>query len=44
VAPDGTFSFRDIPPLSPLAFLYRAVYVDPATTIPYASLVRPPLG
>jgi hypothetical protein len=44
MAPDGTFSFRDTPPLSPAAFLYRAVYVDPATTIPYASLVRPPLG
>jgi hypothetical protein len=44
LAADGTFSFRDTPPLSPLGFLYRAVFVDPATTIPYASLVRPPLG
>jgi len=44
LAPDGTFSFRDTPPLSPLAFVYRAVYIDPATTIPYASLVRPPVG
>jgi hypothetical protein len=44
LAADGTFSFRDTPPLSPVAFLYRAVYVDPATTIPYASLVRPPVG
>jgi hypothetical protein len=44
VASDGTFSFRDIPPLSPAAFLYRAVYVEPATGIPYASLLRTPLG
>jgi hypothetical protein len=44
IAPDGTFSFRDIPPLSPAAFLYRAVYVDPATNIPYASLVRTGVG
>lgn len=44
LAADGTFSFRDTPPLSPVPFLYRAVYVDPATTIPYASLVRPPVG
>jgi hypothetical protein len=41
LAADGTFSFRDTPPLSPVPFLYRAVYVDPATTIPYASLVHP---
>jgi hypothetical protein len=44
IAPDGTFSFRDTPPLSPAAFLYRAVYVDPATNIPYASLVRTGVG
>jgi hypothetical protein len=44
VGPDGTFSFRDTPPLSPVAFLYRAVYVDPATNIPYAALVRTALG
>jgi hypothetical protein len=44
LGPDGTFSFRDTPPLSPAAFLYRAVYVDPATNIPYASLVGTSVG
>jgi hypothetical protein len=44
LAADGTFSFHDTPPLSPVAFIYRAIYVDPATTIPYASLVVPPVG
>jgi hypothetical protein len=39
---DGTFSFQDAAPTSPT--LYRAVYVDPATNIPYASLVRTPVG
>jgi hypothetical protein len=41
---DGTFAFRDTPPASPLPYLYRAVYVDPSTTIPFASLVRTPVG
>jgi hypothetical protein len=44
LAADGTFSFRDTGPLSPVPFLYRAVYVDPATTIPYGSLVSAPVG
>lgn len=44
LAADGSFSFRDTPPLSPVPFVYRAVYVDPATSIPYASLVRPAVG
>jgi hypothetical protein len=44
LAADGTFSFRDTPPLSPVPFVYRAVYADPASLIPYASLVRPPVG
>jgi hypothetical protein len=44
LAPDGTFSFHDTPPLSPVPYVYRAVYVDPATQIPYASLVRTPIG
>jgi hypothetical protein len=44
IAPDGSFSFRDTPPLSPAAFLYRAVYVDQTTNIPYAALVRTPVG
>jgi hypothetical protein len=41
---DGTFGITDTPPLSPLPFFYRAVYVDPATSIPYASLLRSPAG
>jgi hypothetical protein len=44
LAADETFSFTDTPPLSPVPFVYRAVYVDPATGIPYASLVRTPVG
>jgi hypothetical protein len=42
LASDGSFSFDDTAPTSPS--LYRAVYVDPATNIPYASLVRTPFG
>jgi hypothetical protein len=44
IAADGTFSFREPAPASPLPFLYRAVYVDSATGIPYASLLRTPVG
>jgi hypothetical protein len=44
LAADETFSFQDTPPLSPVPFVYRAIFVDPATTIPYASLVRTPVG
>jgi hypothetical protein len=44
LAADGTFSFQDTAPLSPVPFLYRAVYVDPTTTIPYGSLVSAPVG
>ena len=40
--PDGSFAAGDTPPTSPT--LYRAVYVDPATGIPYASLLRTPVG
>jgi hypothetical protein len=40
LGPEGTFSLTDTPPLSPLPFFYRAVYVDPATNIPYAALLR----
>jgi hypothetical protein len=39
---DGSFVFDDGPPTSPT--LYRAVYVDFATGIPYASLLRAPIG
>jgi hypothetical protein len=41
LAADGSFSFQDAAPTSPT--LYRAVYVDPATGIPYASLLRQPV-
>ena len=42
LAPDGSFDFQDAAPTSPT--LYRAVYVDAATQIPYASLLRTPVG
>jgi hypothetical protein len=42
LAPDGTFRFQDTAPASPT--LYRVVYVDTATGIPYASLLRTPVG
>jgi hypothetical protein len=42
LAPDGTFRFQDTAPASPT--LYRAVYADAATGIPYASLLRTPVG
>jgi hypothetical protein len=41
---EGTFAVTDTPPLSPLPFFYRAVYVDPVTNIPYASLLRNSAG
>jgi hypothetical protein len=42
VAGDGSFTAADTAPTSPT--LYRAVYVDGATGIPYASLLRTPVG
>jgi hypothetical protein len=42
LAADGSFAFDDVAPTSPT--LYRAVYVDPSTSIPYASLLRTPVG
>jgi len=42
LAPDGSFSTQDTAPASPT--LYRVVYVDPSTGIPYASLLRTPIG
>ncbi len=42
LAADGSFAYNDSGPTSPT--LYRAVYVDPATNIPYASLLRTPVG
>lgn len=38
----GAFSFTDTPPTRPLT--YRAVYTDPQTGLPYASLLRRPIG
>jgi hypothetical protein len=42
LAADGTFSLTDLPPVRPL--VYRAVYVDPASGVPLASLYRTVLG
>jgi len=42
LAADGSFTFADSAPTSPT--LYRAVYIDPATNIPYASLLRTPVA
>jgi hypothetical protein len=42
LAADGSFTYDDAAPTSPT--LYRAVYVDSATNIPYASLLRTPVG
>ena len=40
-ARDGSFTFTDKRPLRPL--LYRAVYAQPKTGVPYAALVRTPV-
>jgi hypothetical protein len=42
LAGDGSFSFQDAAPTSPT--LYRAVYVNAATSIPFAALLRTPVG
>ena len=42
LAADGTFTATDLPLVRPL--LYRAVYVDPASGVPLASLFRTVLG
>jgi hypothetical protein len=42
LAADGSFSGRDAVPHSPT--LYRAVYRDAASGLPYASLMRTPVG
>jgi hypothetical protein len=41
LAPDGSFSLADSPRARPLR--YRAVYRDPLSGIPYASLLRAPV-
>jgi hypothetical protein len=38
----GRFSYVDRPPAGP--FVYRAVYTDPGTRIPYAALLRQQVG
>ena len=38
----GAFTFTDRPTTRPL--LYRAVYTDPASGVPYAALLREPVG
>jgi hypothetical protein len=42
LAADGSFAASDLPPVRPLT--YRAVYRDPASGLPLASLVRSVLG
>ena len=42
LGPDGTFAFTDTPPAGPVT--YRAVYRDPASGLPLASLQRSVLG
>jgi hypothetical protein len=41
-ARDGSFAFTDRRP--PRALLYRAVYAQPKTGVPYAALLRTPVG
>jgi len=38
----GEYSFVDRPPVRPL--VYRAVYTDPVTGVPYGALLRRPVG
>lgn len=42
LGPGGTFALTDASRASPT--YYRAVYIDPATGIPYAKLLRSPVG
>jgi hypothetical protein len=42
LAGDGSFTFMDTPSIGP--FVYRAVYTDPATGIPYAKLLHDAVG
>jgi hypothetical protein len=39
---DGSFTFMDTPSIGP--FVYRAVYTDRATGLPYATLLHEPVG
>ena len=38
----GAYSFVDVPPTRPL--VYRAVYTDRSTGVPYGALLRKPVG
>src|SRR5207245_1329422 len=42
LAGDGSFAVVDWPTMRP--FLYRAVYTDGATGVPYAALLRDPIS
>ena len=42
LAADGSFTAQDVPPHLPT--VYRAVYRDPVTGVPYAALTRQPVG
>lgn len=42
LAADGSFTFMDTPSIGP--FVYRAVYTDRATGLPYATLLHDPVG
>ena len=42
IAADGSFALVDLPAVRPV--FYRAVYRDPASGIPYASLLRRPVA
>ncbi len=42
LASDGSFTFMDTPSIG--AFVYRAVYMDPVTGLPYATLLHDPVG
>ena len=42
LAADGSFTFMDTPSIGP--FVYRAVYTDRVTGLPYATLLHDPVG
>jgi hypothetical protein len=42
LAENGSFTFLDTPSIGP--FVYRAVYTDPATGVPYATLLHDPVA
>ena len=42
LAADGSFTFMDTPSIGP--FVYRAVYTDRVTGLPYATLLHDPVA